>query len=160
MTASNQTPKGIGKQARLSAQPVLRSLCSMLPALFIIPFALSTTPAHAAKTAPLPADLGGRYECKGQDKAEGPYDGVVELEKVPAQSTKEYTAYRFKLTVPGFGEYPGHASAKGADMAIYFANTDQKDKDYGTGLARFDMSSKGVLKFTKFYYQPEYKGGN
>lgn len=112
---------------------------------------------HAAK---LPADFSGRYECKGQDKAEGPYDGVVELEKVAAQSTSDYTAYRFKLIVPGFGEYPGHASGKGADMAIYFANTDQKDKDYGTGLARFEQSSKGVLKFTKFYYQPEYKGGN
>jgi len=116
--------------------------------------------SSSAFAASLPGDFSGTYACKGQDKAEGPYDGVVELERVAAQSTLEYSAYRFKLTVPGFGEYPGHASSRGSNMAIYFANTDPKDMDYGTGIASFKLNSKGVLSFTKFYYQPLYKGGN
>jgi len=119
-------------------------------------FMLSTS----AFAAGMPSDFSGTYECKGQDKAEGPYDGLVELEKVEALSTPEYSAYRFKLTVPGFGEYPGHASSQGSNMAIYFANTNPKDMDYGTGIARFKLNSNGVLSFTKFYYQPLYKGGN
>jgi len=40
-----------------------------------------------------------------------------------------------------------------------FANTDQKDKDYGTGIATFSRA-KGKWKFSSYYYEPEYKGGN
>ncbi len=109
---------------------------------------------------PLPSDFSGTYDCKGQDKAEGSYTGVVELTRVAEQSSGPYTAYRFKLTVPGFGEYPGHASSKGAMMAIYFANTNPADNDYGTGIAQFKTSDTGGLSFEKFYYQPLYKGGN
>lgn len=105
-------------------------------------------------------DFTGTYDCKGQDFKEGPYTGSVTLERVAAQDAPPYRAYRFQLDVPGYGAYPGHAAAKGHHMAIYFANTDLKDADYGTGLASFTKARNGKWSFTKYYYEPEFKGGN
>ncbi|HEX5356081.1 MAG TPA: hypothetical protein VFW93_07675 [Aquabacterium sp.] len=105
-------------------------------------------------------DLSGVYDCKGQDDHEGPYSGTVTLERVPAQSVQQYGAYNFKLDVPGYGSYPGQAAAKGTQMAIHFALTDPSTKDYGTGIASFKKNKRGKWTFSKFYYEPEFKGGN
>jgi len=105
-------------------------------------------------------DYSGSYDCKGDDHQEGAYTGVVTLELVKEQSDGAYGAYRFKLEVPGFGAYPGHAASEGGRMAIYFANTDSAEKDFGTGIARFRKGKDGKWSFTKFYFEPEYKGGN
>jgi hypothetical protein len=45
-------------------------------------------------------------------------------------------------------------------MAIHFANTDPSTLDYGTGIARFTKGKGGKWSFSKFYYEPAYKGGN
>ena len=105
-------------------------------------------------------DYSGRYTCQGQDHSEGPYTGAVTLELVRQRSAGAYGAYLFKLEVPGYGAYPGHAAARGTSMAINFANTDTSQKDYGTGIATFTRAPNGKWRFTKFYHQPEYKGGN
>lgn len=105
-------------------------------------------------------DLSGTYSCTGDDTQEGPYTGIVTLALVPDQSVGDHGAYTFKLEVPGYGAYPGHAAGQGKTLAIYFANTDPSTKDYGTGLATFKKNNKGKWAFRKFYYEPEFKGGN
>lgn len=115
--------------------------------------------AHAkpAFTAP---DYSGVYECTGVDAHEGKYSGTVTMKLVPEQSTGEHGAYRFKLEVPGFGAYLGHAVSEGDRLAIHFALQDQSTKDYGTGIATIKKGKNGKWEFNKFYYEPEYKGGN
>ena len=88
-------------------------------------------------------DLSGVYQCDGQDHLEGLYKGKVTIKLVADKSSGEYGAYQFKLEVPGFGEYPGHAAAQGKKMAIYFANTDLATKDFGTGIANFSKKKPG-----------------
>lgn len=105
-------------------------------------------------------DFSGMYECKGDDSHEGAYTGTVTLKLVREQSFAKNGAYNFKLEVPGFGAYPGHAAASGNMVAIHFALTDQTTKDYGTGIATFSKSKSGKWQFTKYYYEPEFKGGN
>ena len=105
-------------------------------------------------------DYSGVYICKGQDSKEGPYDGKVTLKLVPDQSSGPYGAYAFTLEVPGYGDYPGFASAFGNSMGIYFANTDPSTQDYGAGIATFSRDKAGRWHFTKFYYEPAFKGGN
>ena len=105
-------------------------------------------------------DFSGEYECTGVDAHEGKYTGKVTLKLVPSQSTGTYGAYSFKLDVPGYGAYPGHAAANGTQMAIYFALTDQSTKDYGTGIANFTKNKNGKWTFHKYYYEPEFKTGN
>lgn len=106
------------------------------------------------------ADFSGTYTCNGQDAHEGPYEAQARLWRVPEQSVGEHVAYRFELRVPGYGVYPGHAVARGLDAAIYFALTDPAPHDFGTGLARFSRTYNGHWQFDKFYYEPEFKGGN
>jgi hypothetical protein len=106
------------------------------------------------------ADFSGIYNCTGQDDIEGSYKGKVTINLVKEKSTGEYGAYKFKLEVPGFGAYPGHAAAHGNNMAIYFANIDPSTKDFGTGIASFVKNKSGKWSFKKFYYEPEFKGGN
>jgi hypothetical protein len=114
----------------------------------------------AAEPAFTGIDFSGSYDCRGQDHQEGPYTGSVTLELVRERSTGPYGAYLFKLEVPGYGAYPGHAAARGRQMAIYFANTDPATRDYGTGIANFSRNKAGKWTFSKFYHEPEYKGGN
>jgi hypothetical protein len=124
--------------------------CLLLPGLHL-----------AAQAAPYTGpDYSGVYDCKGQDSHEGPYTGTVEFALVKAQSSANHGAYSFKLQVPGYGTYPGHAAAKGNMVAIYFALTDPSTKDYGTGIAAFSKSRQGKWQFEKYYYEPEFKGGN
>lgn len=124
---------------------------------------LLATAAMAAQAAPQPytgADYSGRYQCQGRDDHEGPYTGTVTLALVREQSSGRHGAYRFELEVPGYGRYPGQAASDGAQMAIHFALTDPATKDYGTGIARFARTRDGRWQFSKWYYEPEFKGGN
>ena len=125
--------------------------------LILIAFYCLTTKAEAAFTG---TDFSGVYDCTGQDNSEGAYTGKVTINLVKEKSAGEYGAYKFKLEVPGFGAYPGHAAARGNNMAIYFANTDPSTKDFGTGIANFAKNKAGKWSFKKFYYEPEFKGGN
>jgi hypothetical protein len=122
-------------------------------------FAFSSVIAHA-QTPFNGTDFSGIYDCKGQDNSEGAYTGKVTISLVKEKSTGEYGAYKFKLEVPGFGAYPGHAAARDNNMAIYFANTDLSTRDFGTGIANFAKDKSGKWFFKKFYYEPEFKGGN
>jgi hypothetical protein len=119
--------------------------------------------APRAPTPPAPfrgTDYSGIYKCTGQDSHEGPYAGIVTLKLVHSQSHGQYGAYRFTLDVPDYGSYHGQAAAQGRKMAITFANTDPATADYGTGIATFAKNKRGKWVFTKYYYEPEFKGGN
>jgi len=113
--------------------------------------------AKPAFTAP---DYSGVYACTGVDAHEGKYTGTVTMQLVPEQSVGDHGAYRFKLEVPGFGVYMGHVVSEGDKLAIHFALKDQATKDYGTGIATIRKEKNGKWAFKKFYYEPEYKGGN
>ena len=116
-----------------------------------------------ASAAPQPytgPDYSGRYDCQGVDDHEGPYTGTVTLALVREQSSGRHGAYRFELEVPGYGRYPGQAASDGPHVAIHFALTDQATKDYGTGIATFRKTRDGRWQFSKWYYEPEFKGGN
>lgn len=123
-----------------------------------------TAPARA-NHAPAPApfkgpDLSGVYDCQGDDSHEGKYSGTVTIAINKGQSTGDYAGYSFKLEVPGYGTYLGQAASRGLHMGIHFALTDPAPKDYGTGIATFRKGKKGKWTFEKYYYEPEFKGGN
>lgn len=105
-------------------------------------------------------DYSGVYDCVGLDAKEGEYSGIVTLKLNAKQSSGKYGAYDFKLEVPDYGTYPGQAVSLGKTLAIHFALNDSISKDYGTGIATFSKNKKGKLTFHKFYYEPEFKGGN
>jgi hypothetical protein len=125
-----------------------------LLAAFVMPFA-----AHAGEPF-TGTDYSGVYDCIGQDAKEGEYTGIVTLKLNVKQSSGKYGAYDFKLEVPDYGTYPGQAVSLGKTLAIHFALNDSISKDYGTGIATFAKNKKGKLTFHKFYYEPEFKGGN
>ncbi len=128
---------------------------------FLVASSLLATNTCLAKPTPFTGtDYSGVYDCSGMDDHEGKYTGVVTLELIKSQSTANYGAYTFKLEVPGFGSYPGQAAATGNSMGIYFALTDPKPKDFGTGIATFTKNTLGKWRFEKYYYEPEFKGGN
>lgn len=134
---------------------MLKKPCVLLmAALTVAPVVAQPAPAFAGP------DFSGVYDCTGKDHHEGPYTGTVTLSLVRTQSFGQYGAYDFKLEVPGYGTYPGQAAAHGRQMAIHFALTDQRTKDYGTGIASFAIGKGGKWTFHKFYYEPEFKGGN
>jgi hypothetical protein len=124
----------------------------------------TATLAHAEKILPTSiepyADLSGVYTCTGDDTHEGQYTGIVTMQLKPEHSKGSYASYDFKLEVPGYGTYLGHAAANGNVAAMHFALTDQTTKDYGTGIAQFQTNKQGQLTFHKFYFEPEFKGGN
>lgn len=129
----------------------------LLPALLLTLAALPAAAAPAPYTGP---DYSGSYACTGEDGHDGAYKSSVTLKLVREQSHGNYAAYDFEMKVPGYGTYPGHGAATGSTAAIYFANTDQANKDFGTGVVQFKKAGSGKWKFTKYYYEPEYKGGN
>lgn len=129
----------------------------MLKPLLALAAALALQPAHAKPPYTGP-DYSGVYQCTGKDDHEGAYTGTVTLKLNPAQSENRYGAYDFRLDVPGYGSYLGHAAAEGRNMAIYFAHPSDA-KDYGTGIAAFTKLN-GKWQFHKYYYEPAFKGGN
>lgn len=144
--------------SRSRGTPLLRAYTLALLATTALGLACPC-PAGAGAASATP-DFSGVYTCTGQDAHEGPYEAQAELRRVPEHSVGRDVAYRFELKVPGFGTYPGHAVARGLTAAIYFALTDPTPRDFGTGLARFSRDAKGHWQFDKFYYEPEFKGGN
>lgn len=105
-------------------------------------------------------DFSGVYLCTGNDASEGAYTATARLEIDFKNSQSENGAYRFTLEVPGIGVYSGHGASEGNRMAIYFAHHDSKTRDYGTGIAKFKRNKKAKWTFQKYYYEPEFKGGN
>ena len=118
--------------------------------------------SHAVFAAPAftGQDYSGVYDCTGNDSHEGLYKGTVTMALERKQSTGNYGAYQFKLEVPGFGTYLGQAAAEGDKVAMHFALTDPKTRDYGTGIATMKKDKNGRWGFHKYYYEPEFKGGN
>src|SRR5664279_3503537 len=128
--------------------------------LALLTFVLSMTlPAFAAEPF-TGKDYSGVYDCIGNDAKEGEYTGTVTLQLNQEQSSGAYGAYDFKLVVPDYGTYPGQAVSLGKTLAIHFALTDSRSKDYGTGIATVARNKQGKTTFHKFYYEPEFKGGN
>ena len=117
---------------------------------------------QAKKVMPAAAyiDYSGVYTCVGDDAHEGKYTGTVTMRLKPEHSHDAYASYDFKLEVPEYGIYLGHAAANGNVIAMHFALTDQTTKDYGTGVAKMFRNTKGQWAFHKFYFEPEFKGGN
>lgn len=127
----------------------------------VLLFALTASATGAmAATSFNGRDFSGVYDCQGDDAHEGKYTGTVTLDRVPSQSSGEYGAYRFSLDVPGYGVYQGQAATPGMHMGVHFALPDQTTRDYGTGIARFARTKAGKWSFSKYYYEPEFKGGN
>lgn len=133
---------------------------SLNPFLLTGLFLLGAPVASIAKPAFTGHDFSGVYDCTGDDSHEGKYTGTVTMTLVPSQSLNQYGAYQFKLEVPDYGTYLGQAAANGTHAAMHFALTDQSTKDYGTGIASFKKTKAGKWSFSKFYYEPEFKGGN
>jgi hypothetical protein len=106
------------------------------------------------------SDFSGIYRCNGQDDHEGPYTSTVKLSLVKEQSTGKFASYSFNMDVPDYGTYPGYVAANGREASIHFALTDPSKKDFGTGIAHFSKAKNGKWRFSKFYYEPEFKGGN
>lgn len=113
-----------------------------------------------AKPAFTGHDFSGVYDCTGDDSHEGKYSGTVTMKLVKSQSVNQYGAYKFKLEVPNYGAYLGQAAANGTHVGIHFVLQDQSTKDYGTGIASFKKNNAGKWTFSKYYYEPEFKGGN
>lgn len=105
-------------------------------------------------------DFSGVYNCVGDDAHEGKYTGTVTMRLKPEHSKANYASYDFKLEVPEYGTQLGHAAANGHHVAMHFALQDQATKDYGTGIAEMKKNIKGQWGFHKFYFEPEFKGGN
>ena len=105
-------------------------------------------------------DFTGIYTCAGRDAHEGDYQGKVTLKLTKEHSQAQYGSYDFLLEVPGFGKYPGHMAANGLSAAMHFALEDQSTHDFGTGISQFSKNAKGQWQFHKFYFEPQFKGGN
>jgi hypothetical protein len=121
---------------------------------------LLTLNAYAKETNNSFVDYSGVYSCMGDDAHEGKYSGKVTMALKPLHSHGTYASYDFKLEVPGYGTYLGHAAANKNHVAMHFALQDQATKDYGTGIAEMKKNAKGQWTFHKFYFEPEFKGGN
>jgi len=126
---------------------------------FTILMALGTAQVQA-KASFTGQDFSGVYDCTGDDAHEGKYTGTVTMALNREQRTGRYGAYSFKLEVPGFGVYLGEAAAHGNHVAMHFALDQPNSQDHGMGIAAIKKNKEGKLTFRKFYYEPEYQGGN
>lgn len=121
--------------------------------------AFVSLPALAAQPPFTGTDYSGQYQCTGMDSHIGPFEGRVDMQLDPAQSTGEHGAYKFTLTLTDNSLYNGFAVGKDNALAMYFAHTDPALKDYGVGIATIETAADGKVSFSKFYYGPEYEGG-
>jgi len=141
----------------------MRLVPSCLVPLVLLACSAPSLSAPAPVAPPPPAaslDFSGTYACQGDDSHEGPYTATVTLRKVPAHSQGRFAAYALTMDVPGYGTYLGHVTADGREAAVHFALTDPIPQDHGTGLARFTLGKEGRWRFSKYYYEPDFKGGN
>lgn len=129
---------------------------------FCCPAYANNLPEHTGKYM----DFSGIYDCQGDDAHEGKYTGVVTMQLKPEHSKGVYASYDFKLEVPQYGAYVGHAAVNGNVAAMHFALPQEgsvyggKTQDFGTGVATFKTNAAGKLTFQKFYFEPFFKGGN
>ena len=130
----------------------------VLSFIFLIASSLSFA-AHKIPVFTGP-DFTGVYQCTGLDMHEGEYKGKVTLKLKKEHSQAQYGSYDFLLEVPGYGKYPGHMAANGLSAAMHFALEDQSTHDFGTGISQFSKNAKGQWQFHKFYFEPQFKGGN
>lgn len=124
---------------------------------------LLSLPAVGLAAPPLPfsgQDLSGVYDCTGHDALEGDYQATVTLTLNSAQSTGANGGYDLRMEVPGYGVYLGSVVASGGAIAITFAHTDPKTKDFGTGLGTVAYGPQGAVSFSKFYYEPQFRGSD
>lgn len=126
----------------------------LLAAVIVLPVQASDKPVKVND-----ADLSGVYDCTGQDTHDGAFKAKVTLARDAKHDKGVFAGYRYRMDVEGFGAYPGSAAADGDRLAITFANEDAAKKDYGTAIARVTRVNGGVT-IEKYYYQPEYHGGN
>jgi hypothetical protein len=125
----------------------------------IASIAFISAPAWAAQPPFTGTDYSGAYKCTGTDSHLGEFKGTVDMKLNPKQSTGEYGAYLFTLTLADNSRYNGFAAADAHSLAMYFAHTDTALKDYGVGIAKLNTAPDGQVSFTKYYYGPEYEGG-
>lgn len=117
--------------------------------------------AFAAPPQPFTGtDLSGVYSCVGHDALEGEYKANVTLTLNRDQSSGDSGSYGLKMVVPDYGVYLGSVVSNGDMIAITFAHTDPKTHDYGTGLGEIKKDAQGNPGFSKFYYEPEFRGGD
>jgi len=122
--------------------------------------AYAESPNNNLKKPFLGPDYSGVYACKGIDSHEGPYTATVHMVLVREQSSGQNAAYDFKMDVPGYGRYAGEAASQPGILAFTFSSADPATKDYGTGIAKITLNEKRQWRFTKYYYEPAFKGGN
>lgn len=124
-------------------------------------FLLVVNLSFAEKVKPFSGpDYTGVYSCVGHDAHEGDYQGKVTLKLRREHSQAQFGSYNFLLEVPGYGKYPGHMAANGLNAAMHFALENQSTHDFGTGISEFSKNPKGKWQFHKFYFEPQFKGGN
>jgi hypothetical protein len=129
----------------------MRFICCLLFSLF----AFNSLAAQFSGT-----DLTGQYHCVGTDHFDGAFEGDVTLKLNKQQSHGDYAAYDYLLGTSDFGNYLGHGAGHGNQIAIYFAHTDPKRKDFGTALGTAHKNTSNQWVISQYYYEPEYHHGN
>lgn len=120
-----------------------------------------TSPAWAAPAPFTGADLSGSYACTGHDDHDGDYKATLALHLNRAKSVGSYGSYALTLDVVGEpGHYNGSMVVEGDRLAMMFASSDPTSRDMGTGLGRLSQDAQGHTTFSKFYFEPDYKGGD
>lgn len=109
-------------------------------------------------------DLSGSYECKGLDHHDGKFSGILNLKRDNSVNDGKNANYKFNFTDDNGQKviYTGYAtvSHNNSPLAVYFSNTDVKQKDdFGIATIMVDVK-KGKLVLHESYYQPTYYGGN
>mgnify|MGYP003347623744 CR=1 FL=1 len=78
--------------------------------VFLTGLCAAAEPAKAQPPQPFTGvDYSGTYDCKGVDSHEGDYTATVTLTRNKAQSSGAFGAYEFRMEVPNYGTYLGHA---------------------------------------------------
>lgn len=127
----------------------------------LLPLLCLATSAWAAPSAFTGEDLSGSYNCTGHDNHDGDYKASLVLHLDKARSEGQYAAYTLVLTIPGeVAHYNGAMVVEGNRLAMMFSSSDPLSKDSGTGLGTITHDAKGQPGFSKFYFEPDYKGGN
>lgn len=122
-------------------------------------FVLATLLAGCVANATA-ADLGGTYDCSGQDGRDGDFSAVLTLSRNAEHSADGHDSYALTLEVAKGGHYKGAALVRGRTLAMSFALDGTDATDRGVGLGTVSYTRAGQARLRKFYFEPEYKGGN
>ena len=122
---------------------------------------LSTQAIAASDQKPFKGlDLSGEYTCTGDDQKDGKFEATMTLALDKAHSNETFAGYKFQLKAHDGTLYSGSATGDSANLAITFNNHDVSKKDFGTGIGKAVKNKSGKVQIEKFYYEPEYKGGD